>query len=375
MSSFSALVHRLMQWREDDKTILSFIRRRVRELTQRVADKEASVSKEEIDELERLSSLAAIHEATRSRAVMRGAAVVLSLGLFLIGLAVMLTPVRETNVVLTMATSELGFRIASSVRLTETVPVVSLEANGIRGIKLEDYKGQPEAFLPSDQLRIAPSASSTISLSPLHVPSKTKVTAAYVPPHPLQFRIQVEDPSIEATANLKGSAVLLMTDQTQRVTYPYAQAITIVRQGGVLDLTVAVPDTSTDLFFRPLRISELEPFRIVDNGSTIDSVSTLRTARLIFTEMNSSSREIHPSEVVKLKIVSDGTLRELSLHPDHFVADFTGKVHNVIIGDASVMPTRFEWLAAQNAAAVLWSVATSILVTFFAVWRWLRRPT
>jgi hypothetical protein len=348
----------------------------VNELSQRVVENQSSVSKDEIDELERLSSLVAIHEATRSRAALRAAAIVLALSLFVGGLLLMLSPVSDTNVVLTMSVSELGFRLASPAPLTETVGLNLLEATGISGIKLENYKGQAEAFLPSDQIRIVPGPSSRLGVPSLHAESKARVSVAYVPPQPLKFRIQVEDTSTEAAANLLGSALLETAGQKLRLEYPAAQQIPIVRSDKVLDLTMVLPDTSKDFLFLPLRISELEAFRIVDKGGPVpDTLSTLRTARLTFTDLNGPTRDIHPSEVVKLKILRDGKLRQLSLRPDRMVADFTGKVQSIVIGDRSVMPTRFEWAAAQNAAAVLWSAASTILVTFFAAWRWLRRPT
>ena len=393
-----------MRWREDG--VLSLIRSRVRELKQRVVEQRAPVSKDDIEEIERLSNLAAIDDASQSRAFLRIAAIVLANTLFALGLFVILTHVHSTNIVLTMSVSELRFETLAppdtakrkrdsvskasnaapettldtathdsarqmSIRLTETVPVRYLEANGDSGVTL----GESKSFVPADQAVLVPTPSSTLSLASFNAKPKTTVTVEKVEPYPSRFRLLVEDRSIEPSASLKGTADLTLDGRTQRIRYSPPQPITFVRRDDVVDLTLVVTDTSQDLFFRPVRISALEPFRVVDTGSGVDSISTLRTARLTFTELKTPPRDIHPSEILQLVIKRDGRLRELSLRPNSLVADFTGIVKDIRIGNETLMPTWFEWAAAQNAAAVLWSVGTYIVVTFLAAWRWLRKPT
>jgi len=182
-------------------------------------------------------------------------------------------------VVLTMSISELGFRLASSAPLTETVGLNSLEATGISGIKLEDYKGQAEAFLPSDQVRIVSGPSSKLGVPSLHAQSKARVSVAYVPPQPLKYRIQLEDASTETVANVLGSAVLETAGQKQRLEYPAAQQIPIVRSDKVLDLTMVLPDTSTDLFSCHFGSRSSRPFGLWITAALCPTLS-LHFARL-----------------------------------------------------------------------------------------------
>lgn len=380
MVALRAFLHRLKERRNDENGIRRFFHQRLDVLTRQVLEKETSLSKDNIDELERLSSLVAIHETTRSRTILRAAAALLALLVFGVGLALMIRPVSDTNVILTVAASELGFRLRSPASLTRDLNVSSLELTGIGGVRLSDYKGRPEFLLATDQIEISPTRSSTVGLASMRADSAAKVTIAYLAPRPLRFNIQVDDSSSAPTASPTGSFVLVTprdsVRDSLRLAYAKTKAIPVVRADRLLDLTVVLSDTANGLFSSPLRISELEPFRIEDVGDAIpDSISTLRSARLTFPDLNGVSREIHPSEVVRLAILRDGKLRELSLRSDRIVADFTGRVRDVTIGDKSVMPSRFEWMTAQNAAAVLWSTATSVLLTFFAIWRWWRRPT
>lgn len=380
---------------ERDETVLSLLRLRVREVSKRLLEKNDQVSKDEIDELDRLSKLVAIDEASRSRNTLRWTAVGLSVGLFGIGLYLMLSRVDDTDIILTMSASELAFTTAAATPLTQTRPITSLRATGLTGVGLDNDGGQAQAVIPTNWVSVKSTASSTLSSEALDAPPMARVTVAYVGPEPRQFGIRIEDttkadqvtsgsaiaaPAI-AQANVMGSFVLetkcpTETCPSRRLSYPSTQAIRLIGDDRLVDLTVALRDTSTDLFVSPLRIAAVEPFRVLyADGSRVDSVSTLRTALLVFPDLNNLRREIHPSEIVELKILRDGKLRELSLRSDRLVADFTGTVEDVVIGGRSVMPSRFSWLSAQNAPAVLWSTVASILVAFLAIWRWLQRPT
>jgi hypothetical protein len=375
MNSLSTLIHRLKKQRDDDERIHVLLRTKVAALAQRSGEQQAPPSQDEIDQVERLSRIIALNDATRSRTVQR--AMTAGLALFLFGLAFALTVKHrgETDVILKMSASQLGFRLTAPGPLTESVGTSSLQATGIQGIDLVGPDEKSLAFLPSSQLRIASSDSSRVGLESLQAGAADKVIVEYVPSRPFEFRIQIEDTSTIAKASMIGSLRVETTRESKSLSFPSPRATTLLRNSKFLDLTLLLPDTSNDFFHSPLRVSELDVSRLTDLGDSVpDTVSTLSSAHLAFPELN-TSREIHPSEVLRLKILRDGTLREVSLQPDHIVADFVGRVQDVTIGGKTAMPTWFEWASAQHAATLLWGAVTSVLVTLLAIWGWWRRPT
>jgi hypothetical protein len=288
----------------------------------------------------------------------------------------MLRHVGEAKVILKMSATELDFMLNAPGRFTNGIGLASLVVTGVRGVQLSDSANRPLPFLSSPQIRIVSADSSQVGLAGLSADSATIVTVSHVKPLPQQFRIRVADPSTEAKASLAGSFVVATPQQAMNLIYPRARAIPIQRRDRVLDLTLLFPDTSSLLFAVPLEVSELNPVRQVDMGLLEPSrtVSTLQTARLTFPELNGLTREIYPTEILRLDIAREGKLRQLLLRSGAVEADFIGTVHNVTVGGTTVMPSLLDWWSAQHAVALVWTAATYTLITLFAAWRWLRRP-
>ena len=361
---------------ERDENLEALRRAKIDRLTDRIIGRAGSNSEPTLEDIDELTRVGALRESLRSTTPRRVAAGVLALALLGGGLLVMSNRVDEAKITLAMTATELGFTLDSAGPFTQTVGLRSLHARGLRGIQLQDYKGRPEVVVESPQIELAATDPSRVGLAPLRAGSQTRVDVARIPARPLEFRILVADSTTALNVSLTGSFTLATQRGSEPLVYPGTRPAPLKRVDPVVDVTVAMPDSSKSLFLSPLAIRELEPFRRIrtDDEGSLRPVSTLRSARLAFPGIDGQERDIHPSELIEITIVNDGRLRELEMKPDRLVIAFAGTVSNVKIDGKTAMPTLVEKLAAQHTVPLLWGAATYAFVTLLAIWRWWRNP-
>jgi hypothetical protein len=313
--------------------------------------------------------------------LLAGTLVIVSLLLFL--------RVRETEVELQLAVSEVGFLLGQPQVLTDIVNLTELGASGLREIHCSDAALSPwMATAAQDDLKAIrvtalerDGKSGSVTFNPFNLPAGVDVHV-YDDRNPTACRILLKGSHTAMRATLYGPvAIDLQSAGTQSPVFEIPQSLLLHPDSGEVNLNLHFAAGSGSVFSPQLSVTKLVLSRIDElqtlDGSTAHSVSTILSGTLYLESLNGEPRKLRPRELLQFDEVR-GVIRTLQLEGGHITLAFRGKVRGMRSGwgenPASLMPTWLAWLQARHGLSLLWGTTLYFFGLIVAILRWWKVP-
>jgi len=368
------------------KTTADQLRDLLRQQAQAASDEavrsEGQVAAGQVEALGRLARLVEIQQAAQpARKRKRWPAAVLFGGALLIVSLLLFARVRETEIELDLAVSELSFVAPVQQALAEPMQLSDLGVSGLREIELPGEHAPAAADEGDARLRLSvlPGEAGSISLSTVTLSPGDHVwlRAAGTPS---QCRLSLQGKPAELRADVLGAVQLKRAGAgAQRLAFAAPQPV-LLRSGTEdvdLDLSFAERADSTfvpQISARDLSLSRIDEL-LDDPGRTlVRRLSTIESGSLYFISLGDRERKLRPGETLHFER-SEGEIRTLRLRDGHIELKYHGGVRGLSTGmDASrrsLMPTWLEWLSARHSLSLLWGTALFLYGLATAAFRWL----
>ncbi len=367
------------------------MRRQVQAASDEAVRSGGQVSAEQIEALARLARLVELQGAAAPPPGRRRWPLAAALaGTLLIVSALFFARVRETEVELDVAVSEVSFALPSPQVLIEGTALTALGVSGLRGIQLPDAPGREALALVAPEgaesaIRMTAGAENrpgTIDLGTIMAPARTRVWLRRAEA-PGQYRLSLQSADLDLHVDVHGSVRLGLPGAAARqVVFVSPKAVLLQPGPGVIDLDLTFRDLSRTSLSPQMSVSALSFSQVEQLGDTEHSVvrrlSTVLSGTLYLESLDGAARPLRPGEDIRFG-QARGQLRAVRLGDDHISLRFHGRVRDMTTGSEdsprSLMPTWLEWLKARHGLSLLWGTTLYVSGLIVGALRWLRMPT
>jgi hypothetical protein len=347
-----------------------------------------SIPAEQLEDLQRLSSLVEISDAAQPPpARSHWPLITVFASTLLIASILLFTGPRSTEIELDLEVSQMGFVLPARQALSQYMRLSTLEVSGLSRIQIPRASGSDSMTLVSGRDFDSSVALSTaagdklpgqISLPALILPAQTRVSLEKTDVAE-QYRLSLQGKGLDLKADVDGAMQVRLTGGSERqLSFLSPKPVIFEPQPQVdLDLTpLALPQKLSPI---PLSVQDLSLLRIEDRRGLdrlpVRRVSTILSGTVYFEELNGQQLKLRPGEVIQLD-GSTGEIDSLELKDNNIALQFHGRVRGISAGSSevrrSLMPTWLEWLKARQGLTLLWGTAIYLFGLVAGVLRWLR---
>jgi hypothetical protein len=349
------------------------------------------VPSDRVEELGRLSRLVDLYKACKPSPPRKRWPVAVALGSTLLAVSLLLFGrVRETEIELELALSEISFTSPVQQVLTEAVNLSSLGVSGFRSVSLPGPDAAARKVIAFESgegaLRLSPApedekAQGSITLAPLSLPKETRIWLRHTG-SPGRYRLSLKGTDLDLRADANGSVQVAIPGtgiRTLELTSP--DDFRFQSGSNDVDLDMAFLDKTPASLSSQLPASSLSFFHIDEfldaNRTLVRRVSTILSGTLYLVSLNDQERKLRPGEAIQFEQVQ-GEFRTFLLQDDHIDAKFHGRARGMTIGSGesrrSLMPTWLDWLTARHSLSLLWGAALYLFGLVTVVFRWWGKP-
>jgi hypothetical protein len=345
------------------------------------------VSAEHVDALERLARFVDIYQTVQSppdrkqwmvAAALVGTLLIVSLLLFL--------RVKETEIELDLALSEVSFVLPRQQIFAEAMNLSAFGVSGLREIQLPHAdKEEAEIIQANDgaetALRLLPLSQGrnqgSITLGTMTPPNETRIWLIHTG-QSRKYRLSLKSSDLKLRADVNGPVQIGgLGSGIKQLDFAVPKAILLQAGDDEVDLDLTFPDSAKGTLSSQLSISNLLLTQIreyQDRDRTIVSrASTILSGTLYLAALNDKERKLRPGEMIQFER-SQGELRTLRLMEDHIELKFNGRVSGMTTGSGdnrrSLMPTWLEWLRARHGLSLLWGTGLYLFGLLIALLKW-----
>jgi hypothetical protein len=352
-----------------------------RELEKLAADAAASPGDSlPAERIQTLSSLAKLIETQDSLRPKRRSwwPAVVFLSTLAVASVLLFVRVGETEIELDAALSEISFLSGKAEVLTQTANLNALGITGLQDMKLPGVSDLiPAGRHPHVVSFTALSGgSSGITLEPLFVPPRTRVTVAQSE-MPNQYRLSVRSRDLPVQATLFGQvtpAVPGIPVKNLNASIPRQVSL---RGSGDVTLSLMFPSLPQSPVSPLLEVTDIAFLRVDQFSNSeqesVRRISTILSGTLSLESLNSQEIRLRPGEELQFER-SQAEIRSLEMNPNHVNVKLRAKVSGMTLGTGeahrSIMPTYLEWVRARHSAGLLWGTSLYLFGIAAAVLRW-----
>jgi hypothetical protein len=368
----------------------AMLQRRARAVGEQTAET-GEVSREQLDDLERLARLVAISDAAQRPRAARRWPLVAGLGFTLLIVSVLLfARTRETEIELDLDLSEASFVSSRLQILADAIGVTSLGVAGLREIQIPRARDRGAETLtaagaePELGFRLSVGEGArpgTVALAALSLPAGTRVWLRSADT-PRQYRLSLRGPDLRLRAEVSGVVnVGTSGTATGPVDFGAPKAVLLQPGSSGVDIDVALLDGARAAFSPQLRAEAVSFFQIEQfadaDRTLVRPLSTIRSGTLYLESLNGQERRLRPGQGLRFGS-SVGEIRTLEVRDGRVGLRFHGRVRDMTSGAGdtrrSLMPTYLEWLQARHGLSLLWGTTLYVFGLAMAALRWWRTP-
>jgi hypothetical protein len=297
------------------------------------------------------------------------------LGTLIAASVLLFVRVRETEIELDVAVTELSFSLARAQAPSGAMNLSALGVSGLQDIELPLSSGQASAvsLTPATSKR----RSGTVTLSPLFLPADSRLTLRRSDVAN-QYQLWTTGINLRLQATAEGSVSIGMSNAPAR-TLDFAIPKTVLLRGGPKEVSIDLTFDSLPksplaplLQVRDISLSRIDQF-VDSNQSLVRRLSTITSGTLSFESLNGQELRLRPGEDLQFK-QSQGEIRSLELGVGQIGLKFHGRVQGMAEGvgegHRSIMPTYLEWLKARHGLSLLWAASLYLFGLVAGALRW-----
>jgi len=367
------------------------LRKKLAELNEHAAGNSGEIPPDQLASVERLSR--AIRLADEVKPPNRWPPVLALIVALLLVSVLILIRVRQTEVTLDLAVTEMSFTLPAEKPVIGRSGVTQFGVSGV-----EDLKISPE-IIPEfsgvhnvKMIRLMASSNSisagAINTSALIPPSGTKVWLGRAD-MPRSYRLSLKPPRKDArvalNAEAQGEVNIAAPDVLTRpgnfdlgksgVTFSFGAS-------DIMDMDFVLSGNSDLQFYAQVPIENLGLSRIeefsVPGKSLVTPVSTVLNGTLHLESLKGEKLELRAGELIRFSD-SKGRIESLKLEGDRITFKFHGQVSGMQTGEAgasrNLMPNLLEWLKARQPLSLVWGSSLFIYALIISTLRWYRSGT
>jgi hypothetical protein len=363
------------------------LRQRVQAVGEDTLRSGGQVSAEQMDALERLARFADTYQTTQSppdrkrwvvAAALVGTLLIVSLLLFL--------HVKETEIELDLALSEVSFVLPSQQIFAEAMNLSAFGVSGLREIQLPHAdKAEAEIIQANDgaetALRLLPlsqeASQGSITLGTMTPPNETRIWLLHTG-QSRKYRLSLKSSDLKLRADVNGPVQIGGLGRgVKQLDFVVPRAILLQAGDDEVDLDLTFPDSakgtlSSQLSVSNLSLTQIREFQHPDR-TIVGRASTILSGTIYFAALNDKERQLRPGEMIQFEH-SQGELRTIRLRDDHIELKFNGRVSGMTAGSGdnrrSLMPTWLEWLQARHGLSLLWGTGLYLFGLLIPLLRW-----
>jgi hypothetical protein len=361
-----------------DDPLRELLNRRLEKLASQATDAAGGPSADEIETITRLARLIELRDSLRPKRRNWWPALVLAGTLAAVSI-LLFVRIRETEIELEVASTELTFALAKEQVITGVLDLAALGVSGLRSVELPVAAGGVPAGAPAVSLtrESAGGREGSVTLAPVLLPAGARVTLRYSDV-PNQVGVFLNAAGLALQGTLNGPIRAGLAGAPVRE-FNFASPKPIALAGGSEDLALyltfpAMPQAPVVPQIRVGDISVLRIDQFLDPDRTIVTrLSTILSGTLFFESLNGEERRLRGGEDLEFEH-SHGELRTLELAAHQIVWKFHGRVRGMTTGIGegrrSLMPTCLDWLRARHGLSLLWATSVYIFALIAGALRW-----
>jgi hypothetical protein len=358
----------------------------VKNLAEEALKPGGDVSPDSLAKAERLVQLVQLQNDLKPRAPSsRWTAAALLAATVAIASVLLLAHVRETEIELNLAVSEMRFTVDSRQQLTDTLQLASLGASGLSRVVLP---GGDVSGVPVPGLRLAAAAGAvpaaaaagTISLEPIIAPAHSQMTLS-IGDVPGELRLSISRLSEALRADTNGSvhvAAPRLAQKTLEAGTP--QPVVLTPGSSEVRLDLAPLSAGAALFAPGLTITDMTLMHIdevsEDDSTAVRAVSTVQSGSVLLEELGDRELKLRAHEELRFAHAR-GEIRSIGLKDGSLALNFHGRVRGMATGPLehprNLMPRWLDWLRANQPLSLLWGSAIYLFGLTTAVRQWWKK--
>ena len=368
---------------EDSRNVVhAQLRAQVRALAEALPTNGGIVAPESLANLQRLVQLEQLQrDLAPMRRENRWAGAVLFAATIGIVSVLLLAHVRESEIELDVAVSELRFNVDSRQQLTDMLQLAALGASGLSHVALP---GVEESGNAVSGLRLSSeagaAATGTISLEPIVVPASAEITLS-IGDVPGELRLSMSHLDAVLRADVSGTVHAAAARIGQKVvSVATPQPVVLTPGSANIDLDLAPSNAGAGLFAPGLTITGLALMRIdeVSEGdrTAVRAVSTVQSGSIYLEELSAVERHLRVHESLRFALAR-GEIRSISVKDGALAVNFHGRVRGMVTGPLdhprNLMPRWLDWLRENQPLSLLWGSAVYLFGLTTAVRQWWKK--
>jgi hypothetical protein len=367
----------------------NLVRARAKALRAEAIRSGGSIPHEQLEELQRLASLAGIYDAAQPVPPRKRWPLIALFTFTLVLVSILLfVRRRSTEIELDLHVTELGFVLPERQLLNEPLGLAALGISGLKEIQLPRGRSSEAATLTSGRefesginFEVATENQSRgeVGLPELILPAGTHLSFKKTD-LPGQYRWALQGTGFDLRADVVGPVRVDPQGGAERqLTFLSPKPVIFEPQSNDVNLELTFLVLPQKLSPVPRNVRDLSLLRIENrrgpDGLPVRRVSTILSGSIYFEELNGQERKLRPGEEIRFEH-SQGEIESLELKDDGVVFQFRGRVLGMTAGSAessrSLMPTWLDWLKARRGLYLLWGSAVYLFGLIAGVLRWLK---
>lgn len=341
---------------------------------------DGKISKDRVDELDRVSRLIGLVELSRPKPGRRWIVMVL-LGLIvpLVG-SLMFLRVRQTQIDLDLSCTALSFVVAQQKQIlpNDGWELAELGVGGQTStVELPLSAAVPERKITGGYVRMVvdkQKTSGTLNAQTLTLPTNTRVYISLLAADAGRYRLTLQGADPSLVVQLSGPVHL--DAGTNSMTLVTIDSSSVHCGTGECNLDIT-PSASGLIKFSEIQINDLSLVSMSPTGEDSRAVgqqlSTILSGRVILNALNGKESTLREGDRLQLKNAS-GFLRVSRSKNDQFDVRFSGNASDLAIHHGAtssiLMPTWLESLQASPHFSLLWGTSMYVFGLLLGIMRW-----
>jgi hypothetical protein len=294
--------------------------------------------------------------------------------------------VRETEIELDLALSEVSFNLSGDQALTTPINLSAVGVSGLREIRLpQNGSAEARTVEGSDgdaAVRLATiddaNRKGSVDLATLLIAAKTRIRLLHTGA-PYQYRLSLAGSELKFRVDINGPVEVAVAGTGVEQLDLAAPAAVFLQSTAAdqVNLDLTFPTAQAGGFSSQLAATDLNLFQVdefqMTRGTIVRQTSTIRSGSLYFVSLNDKEHKLRAGEMLRFDQVQ-GEFREIKLAGDQLEVKFHGRVRGLSVGSPenrrSIMPTWLEWLVARHSVSLVWGTALYLFTLVVAVARW-----
>jgi hypothetical protein len=341
---------------------------------------DSPISKDRVEELDRLSRLIALVELSRPKPVRRWIVIVLLGGLIVpLVCSLMFGHVRQTAIDLDLSCSGMSFVTAQQQQILpkDGWELAELGLGGETStVELPLSADVAEKSITGRYVRmvVPQNTSGTLNAQTLTLPPNTRVYISLLAAEAGRYRLTLQGADPSLVVQLSGPVRLVTGKNSLELETIDSSSVHCGTGECNLDIT---PTASGLIKFSEIQINDFSLVSMSPPGEDSHAVgqqlSTILSGRVILNALNGKESTLREGDRLQLKNAS-GVLRVSRSKNDQFDVKFTGNVSDLAIHHGStsstLMPTWLEWLQASPHFSLLWGTSMYLFGLLVGIMRW-----